>query len=155
MTKICLHCIYYSYIVRYCDCHRAKIACNETCEQWQISYEHELEMLREENKKLRQQMQWIPVTERLPDNSKPVLAVVKEEMVTYVLRVMYARKFDIESETDYDEELFDYVEETDTYYCKPGWYETNVFEETHWGVCGEVTHWMPLPEPPKEGDNNG
>lgn len=102
--------------------------------------------------KIGQQMQWIPVTERLPDNSKPVLAVVKEEMVTYVLRVMYARKFDIESETDYDEELFDYVEETDTYYCKPGWYENNVFEDIHWGICGEVTHWMELPKPPKEGD---
>ena len=24
-----------------------------------------------------------------------------------------------------------------------------------WAESGEVTHWMPLPEPPKESDANG
>jgi hypothetical protein len=31
---------------------------------------------------------------------------------------------------------------------KPGWYETNEYEETHWAVSDPVTHWMKLPDPP-------
>lgn len=99
--------------------------------------------------KLGASMQWISVKDMLPENRKPVLAVVKEDAFIYVVRASYAKKFDIESTTDYDEEFFDYDEKTDAYYCKPGWYENNVFEDIHWGVCGEVTHWMPLPELPK------
>ena len=44
-----------------------------------------------------------------------------------------------------------YDEETDTFYCEEGWYETNEFEEVHWNIHGIVTHWMPLPEPPQTG----
>jgi hypothetical protein len=95
-----------------------------------------------------ERMQWVPVSERLPEDSKPVLAVVKEGKRQFVLRVMYARKFDLVCGTDCDEAFLDYDEKTDEYYCKEGWYEDNQFEEIHWGISGDVTHWMPLPEPP-------
>ena len=34
-----------------------------------------------------------------------------------------------------------------------GWYELNNDASDHWG--GEIypTHWMPLPEPPKDGES--
>ncbi len=47
----------------------------------------------------------------------------------------------------------EYNEEDDTYYWPEGWYETNEFEETNWMIEFEVTHWMPLPPPPKLPEN--
>lgn len=41
-----------------------------------------------------------------------------------------------------------YNEEKDEYYYQEGWYETNEFEDIHWKVEFEVTHWMSLPKPP-------
>lgn len=67
---------------------------------------------------------WIPVTERLPDNNGKYL-VARKEGGRYSISV---RKFRKEV---------------------PCWYT---------GYCGHwerrtngITHWMPLPEPPKEG----
>ena len=48
-------------------------------------------------------------------------------------------------ETEYDEE-------NDCFWIKPCWYEVNVVDDNpNWELtCCIVTHWMPLPEPPKE-----
>jgi hypothetical protein len=58
---------------------------------------------------------------------------------------MYAAAKTLEAADDEDGE---YDEERDAYFVKPGWYETNEYEEVHWAVHDPVTHWMPLPEPP-------
>ena len=174
MAKYCKNCAmsYKALLSLKCEITKSKVGFEDYCDDWNPNNEAELVMLREENEKLKnenlalphlleynkeleEKMQWISVKDRLPENRKPVLAVVKEDAFIYVVRASYAKKFDIESTTDYDEEFFDYDEKTDAYYCKPGWYENNVFEDIHWGVCGEVTHWMLIPEsPPKDGDNN-
>ena len=66
-------------------------------------------------------MKWIPVTERLPDKFGEYLVTVQEE--TGNLYSDYA---------DYDP-------------YQQRW-KTGLFL----GVRDRVTHWMPLPEPPKE-----
>lgn len=72
--------------------------------------------------------QWIPVTERLPDNKEHdwVLAqVVEDNGYMHIPKVM-----------EYRQALNDWYEET------YGWLSK------HNGAFS-VTHWMPLPEPPK------
>ena len=65
---------------------------------------------------------WIPVTERLPDKGKVVLALGKRHATSGMFQ----------GTSKYDPKLW------------------------HWrgGMLKEVTHWMPLPEPPK-GEQNG
>ena len=74
---------------------------------------------------------WIPVTERLPDNKEHdwVLAqVVEDNGFMHIPTVM-----------EYRQQRNDWFEET------YGWLSE------HNGAFN-VTHWMPLPEPPKEND---
>jgi len=75
-----------------------------------------------------------------------------------IIKAMRAGKFEIEEDGS-DREFSDYNEANDTYYWPPGWYE-DVYAETgldytyhHLGSEVEPTHWMPLPPPPKEMNN--
>ena len=65
---------------------------------------------------------WIPVTERLPNTGNKVIVAIRDES----------------GDTKYD-------------YTYSGWYSGY---EDRWIVddeyCSWVTHWMPLPTPPKE-----
>ena len=88
--------------------------------------------LRRENAELRTRVpQWIPVTERLPDNKEHdwVLAqVVEDNGYMHIPKVMEYRQ----SKNDWFEETYGWLSE-------------------HNGAF-TVTHWMPIPpEPPKEG----
>lgn len=84
----------------------------------------------------------------LPESGAFVLAVVVTGKRRSIVRAIYARKFELTNMLD--DEGGEYDEETDEYYCEPGWYECNAFEEVHWAVDGIVTHWMPLPPLPGE-----
>lgn len=94
--------------------------------------------------------EWIETKTALPKSGLPVIAFVSSAFgnteATRRIRASYADKFTLESGDD--EDFGEYDEKTDAYYCPPGWYETNEFEDTHWAVDGEVTHWMFLPAPP-------
>ncbi len=85
---------------------------------------------------------WIKPSERMPEPGMPVLADVGQK---YPTRAEWIEKFSQEAGCDYDGDC-DYNETEDTYYIPPGWYEWNIFEETHWFVDAEVIAWMPLPE---------
>lgn len=91
---------------------------------------------------------WVPVSERLPESSLPVLAfVTNSNGKTRRLRAHWIAKHTDEMwDGDMDG---DYSEETDTTYTPEGWYETNEYEDTHWRIHDPVTHWMPLPSPPQ------
>lgn len=67
---------------------------------------------------------WISVKNKLPEKEQKVLFYVKER------DEIFAGCFSLRFENN----QFEFVENLD------GW---NFFEET-------ITHWMPLPEPPKE-----
>lgn len=67
-------------------------------------------------------MKWIPVTERLPD-----------EQGTYIVALyMRSRKRKYSDSANFDPVI-------------KRW-RTHLF----WGKGMKITHWMPLPEPPKE-----
>ena len=100
-------------------------------------------------------MEWIAVKERLPESGVPVIVFVvrfsdyDQKRITRRLRAEYAAPKTLELGDDQEPFGGDcYDEATDTYYCPEGWYESNEMEETHWCIDGQVTHWMPLPEPP-------
>ena len=69
---------------------------------------------------------WISVEERLPDES------------------MYGKEFIVAIKNRFNES------HTATMY----WWGENQQAKV-WTVWHDVTHWMPLPEPPEDGDGNG
>lgn len=104
---------------------------------------------------------WISVKDRLPESGKPVLATCEIRSLygykkQYVCKAYHAEEHSI-SEGKYpeDTDCYDYSEEDDEYYLKEGWYEViHNWDEYGSVVIGDfVTHWMPLPEPPKEGEH--
>lgn len=101
---------------------------------------------------------WISVRDRLPDSGQCVLATCEIHSLyghkkLYVCEAYYAKEHSI-SEGRYpeDTDCYDYSEEDDEYYLKEGWYEViHNWDEYGSVVIGDfVTHWRPLPEPPKE-----
>ena len=101
---------------------------------------------------------WIPVADRLPKGGYPVLVACGKK----IIRAAHAGKFELDEENwgwFNGGEGGDYNEANDTYYWPEGWYEWNEFEETHWQVESDPTHWMPLPAAPGvqagEKDNAG
>jgi hypothetical protein len=95
--------------------------------------------------------EWIRVKDKLPDGK--VIACYKNRSGK-VRRIMaeYFHRYTIESSMD-DGVEDEYCEDNDNYYIVEGWYEI-IDNWEDWGSVrvteGEVTHWMPLPEPPKE-----
>ena len=76
---------------------------------------------------------WIPVAEQLPEKDGLYLVVACDEGCPYGEGIWY-----------------DTVVVTAEYYDDGRWvwYENG----TEYDLCDIVTHWMPLPQPPKEGE---
>jgi hypothetical protein len=100
---------------------------------------------------------WIPVTERLPESQNPVLvvAVSKGMGLPYIFKAAHINHHEITEDEygwtdgEYDSE---YDEENDCFWIPECWYECNAVEgNTNWVMDEDytITHWMPLPEPPK------
>lgn len=73
---------------------------------------------------------WIPVTERLPEDDLP------KDSKKKVIKVLVA----------YQTSTGVWVVRTNTRQ-KERWYKSKNWD---WAVTNPITHWMPLPEPPKE-----
>lgn len=74
-------------------------------------------------------MKWIPVTERLPEDDLPKDSKSKQIKVM----VAYMRNGNWVIRTN--------LRKKGQWYRKP--------DEWGWSVSDPITHWMPLPEPPK------
>lgn len=86
-----------------------------------------LEIQQKRIAELEEQLRWIPVTERMPDRNLPVLVRCTNTTISggYVTHIGSC-----------DSEKFWFLK------TQPG---TASFPVREW----QVTHWMPLPEPPK------
>lgn len=96
---------------------------------------------------------WIPVSERLPESERTVLAFyLNSHGKGRRVRAEYiaAKTKSADDGWDSDEQA-DYDEQADEYFWPAGWYEVmdNWDDLTHMVIHeGEVTHWMPLPAAP-------
>jgi hypothetical protein len=92
---------------------------------------------------------WISVEERLPDLAH-VLAFIADNGCgkSRTIRAQYAGEKELELNDESECAETEYDDETGKTFCPPGWYEDNEYDEVHWKVDAEVTHWMPLPDPP-------
>lgn len=113
-----------------------------------------LEDLVKEEKKSR----WIPVTEQLPESNKAVLisARCKTFGFRHTLKAAHIGHHEATTE-DYGWQEYEgdteYDEEKDCFWIPECWWEDNFADgNSNWIIDSdcEVTHWMPLPELPKE-----
>ena len=101
--------------------------------------------------------EWISVNDRLPENGVHVLICCEmrrydgEIAGKYVCDGYYAEANKIVAGGFPDECDCKYSEEDDEYYLCEGWYEVIKNWDDFNSVTVEdfVTHWMPIPEPPK------
>lgn len=97
---------------------------------------------------------WIPVSERLPESERTVLAFyLNSHGKGRRVRAEYIAAKTKSADDGWDsDEPADYDEQADEYFWPAGWYEVmdNWDDLTHMVIHeGEVTHWMPLPAAPK------
>ena len=103
--------------------------------------------------------EWVSVKDRLPEPEQEVFVCVRTKIsnYSYVCCAMYVPENWHRQSSDFcwDFECCDeYDEEQDDYIVTPGWYESihNWDDYSVVGIEDIVTLWMPLPNPPKEGD---
>ena len=112
--------------------------------------------------------EWIPCSERLPDDEKKVIVCTEyryknydgtEKIVRNITCAMYESGNMMCEDSDYSwdyECRGKYDEEKDDYYTLEGWFEVTIMDHEEWTAVGldsdrKVVAWMPLPEPYKEG----
>ena len=101
--------------------------------------------------------EWVSVNDRLPESGVHVLICCEmhryggEIAGKYVCDGYYAEANKIIAGGFPDECNCEYSEEDDEYYLCEGWYEVIKNWDDYNSVAVEdfVTHWMPIPEPPK------
>ena len=101
--------------------------------------------------------EWIDVKDRLPDSQQKVVVSAISKWNNKRLTLLAAHIEDNEITTDawgwyeYEGETI-YDEENDCFWIPECWYECNIMEDNENYIIDDeynVTHWMPLPEPPK------
>ena len=112
-----------------------------------------------ERNALLEKQRWIPVTERLPKPEIDVLIVCNRNGYRFVTPAIYEDGKMLTQDSVWNwNEIYTYglySEEADDYYIPEGWWENRQFNPDdvyNNPVDCAVTHWMPLPETPEEGE---
>ena len=106
--------------------------------------------------------QWIPCSERLPENRVCVMVCFREwqqyakRYIYSVVTGWYARKHSVKEDVFSEWEAdCDYDEDEDEFYIHEGWYEFTTqgnADLMNWYINAEVVAWMPLPKPYTAGE---
>lgn len=101
--------------------------------------------------------QWISAKDRLPEPETEVLAVCVRNGYRFICPVIYEDGTKLTQDSMWSWYELDnygtYSEENDDYFVPEGWWENRQFtpdDVYNNPVDCAVTHWMPLPEPPKD-----
>ena len=99
----------------------------------------------------REREQWISVDKELPESGVPVLCIDSSKKRQWVGFYTKGKDVEVAPDEDFDIDVED--DNLDHGWLKPGWYEEEETPQSAYDFTylhRTVTHWMPLPSPPKE-----
>lgn len=104
-----------------------------------------------------QKPEWVSVKDGPPKNEQEVLIYCNRGGFKFVCPAIYEDGTMLTQNSCWNwyeiEEYGTYSEENDDYFVRKGWWENRQFTPDDVYNCPvdcEVTHWMPMPKPPKE-----
>lgn len=106
--------------------------------------------------------EWISVEERLPENEECVLITALYDRYYGKPYRTVMTAFHTNGKLPAGQSLYNweegsvemqYDEEADDFIVPEGWWEDVQCGDEFSMVCAKVTHWMPLPETPEEGEH--
>jgi hypothetical protein len=100
-------------------------------------------------------MDWISVKDKLPPVEKKVLILADRNGFKIITTAIYedGKLTTEDSMWVWETDGLTYDEDRDSYIVPEGWLEDKVYNPVdvyNYPIDDVVTHWMPLPEPPKE-----
>ena len=101
------------------------------------------------------QEDWINVKDRLPEPQEKVIVFFenrygkKWRTLAEYIPSMYVVEEDY-LDPEYSDGFAEYDEENDCFWTPEGWYENQYEPDVNFCLSETITHWMPLPPPPKK-----
>lgn len=99
-------------------------------------------------------MKWISVKDKLPETPIKVIVFWRNEYnKNRISTAQFVHPKTILAEdflSDDCDDFAEYDEKLDCYWTPSGWYEYQEATDLNFYLYENITHWMPLPEPPEK-----